>query len=83
MQALLDYKERQGQLVEKGTVEAGHAEAQELIRNDLVGTLPLRLAGELSGRTFHPAEVRVIVLKAVREIIRGWSKAGIPAGEEA
>lgn len=79
MQALLDYRVRQGQLVEIAEVEAGHAEARELIRNDLIGTLPLRLAGELSGRVFDPAGVRTVVLAAVREIIRGWSKAGIPA----
>lgn len=81
MQALLDYKVRQGQLVEIAEVEAGHAEARELIRNDLIGTLPMRLAGEFGGKTLTQAEVRVVVLTAVREIIRGWNKAGIPAGD--
>ena len=79
MHALLDYKTRLGQLLEAADVEAGHAEMREIIRNDLIGSLPLRLATELSGRVFQPAEVRAIVLGVVRDVIRGWQKAGIPA----
>ncbi len=82
MQAMLDYKVRQGELVEKAAVEAGHAEMREIVRNDLIGTLPLRLAGDLSGRAHTPAEVRARVLAVVRDIIRGWTKAGIPAEAE-
>lgn len=78
MQALLDLKVRKGELVEKSEVEAGHAEMRELIRNDLVGSLPMRLAGELSGRALDPAQVRAVVLNAVRDMIRGWAKADVP-----
>lgn len=78
MQAMLDLQVRKGELVEKSEVEAGHAEMRELIRNDLVGSLPLRLAGELSGRVFAPAQVRAIVLAGVRDMIRGWAKADVP-----
>jgi hypothetical protein len=79
MQSLLDLKVRQGQLVEKAQIEAGHAEMREIIRNDLIGTLPLRLANELSGQVFSAAQVRATVLTAVRDVIRGWAKAGMPA----
>ena len=81
MQALLDFRVRQGQLVEADAVETGHAEMREVIRNDLIGTLPLRLASELSGRTFTPQEVRAIVLTAVRDTIRSWGKGGVPIPE--
>ena len=79
MQALLDYRQRQGELVEIAEVEAGHAEMREIIRNDLIGTLPLRLAGQLAGKVRQPAEVRAVVLESIRDMIRGWVKAGIPA----
>lgn len=81
MQALLEYKVRKGQLLERADVEAGHAEMREIIRNDLVGSLPLRLANELSGRKHTPAQVRAIALAAVREMVRGWNKAGMPVDE--
>ncbi len=69
---------RRGELVEKSAVEAGHAEMREIIRNDLIGTLPLRLASGLAGRSWSAAEVRAAVLAAVREIIQSWAKGSIP-----
>jgi hypothetical protein len=84
MQCLLDLKARQGQVVEKAQVEAGHAEMREVIRSDLIGALPLRLANELSGRTaMQPHEVRAVVLAAIRDMIRGWAQADIPTPEES
>jgi hypothetical protein len=70
---------RRGDLVELADVEAGHAEMREVIRSDLIGALPLRLANELSGRAaMQPHEVRATVLAAVRDMIRGWAQADIP-----
>ena len=80
-QALLDLRQRQGELVERSEIEAGHAEMREVIRSDLLGTLPLRLASKMSGKTHTPAEVRAAVLEAVREILKTWHQAGTPVPE--
>lgn len=47
-------------------------EAAEMIQGDLYGTIPLALAGKLSGRVFTPAEVRIIVRAEVDAMVRGW-----------
>ena len=80
--ARLQNQVRRGELVEIAEVERGHVEMREIIRNDLIGTLPLRLAGQLAGKVRTPAEIRAIVLDAVRDMIRGWHKAGIPVQPE-
>jgi hypothetical protein len=81
MQAYLDWQVRRGELVERSEIDAGHAEMRELIRSDLLGTLPLRLAGDLGNRKRTPAAVREAVLVAIREQIRTWAKAGAPMPE--
>jgi hypothetical protein len=83
-QALLDLRQRQGELVEIGEVEAGHAEMREIIRADLLGTLPLRLAARLAERKQGSARVRETVLDVVREILKTWHQAGapVPDGDE-
>lgn len=75
------YLKEQGRLVDIEQVEAGHAEMREVIRSDLLGTLPLRVA-ELLADKIPAQEVRGIVLGAVREIINGWNKAGLPTPED-
>ncbi len=82
MQAQQEYRLRQGQLVERTEVEAGHAEMREVVRSDLLGTLPLRVADALAGKKMDAQGVRETVLKAVREILSAWHKAGIPSPEE-
>ena len=77
----LEYRKMKGELVEREQVEAGHAEMREIVRNDIIGSLPLRLATELGNRQLTPAEVRAVVLVAVRDMIQGWNKAGIPTPE--
>ena len=67
--------------MEIGEVEAGHAEMREVIRADLLGTLPLRLAGELADRKLKSAAVREIVLTAIRDVLRTWHQAGAPVPE--
>ena len=80
-QALLDLRQRQGELVERAEIEAGNAEMREVIRSDLLGTLPLRVASALAGRTRTAAEIRAVVLVAVREILASWHQAGTPVPE--
>jgi hypothetical protein len=79
-QALLDYKVRKGELVEKSVVEAGHAEMREIIRADLFGAVPLRLANELGGKKLDAAQVRELVIRILSEVLRGWEKTGMPVG---
>jgi hypothetical protein len=65
--------------------EAAAAETASIIGSDLFGTLPLELAGRLSGRVFTPAEARLIVRAAVDSMVRAWirgervSASSIPA----
>jgi hypothetical protein len=51
-------------------------ETAELIQSDLYGTIPLALAGKLSGRVFTPQEVRLIVRAEVDAAVREWVKGG-------
>lgn len=80
-QALLDLRVRQGELVERSEVEAGHAEMREVVRSDLLGTLPLRLASRMADKAYTSTEIRAIVLDAVREILKTWHQAGTPVPE--
>ena len=80
-QALLDLRQRQGELVERAEIDAGNAEMREVIRSDLLGTLPLRVASALAGRSRTAAEIRAVVLVAVREILEAWHQAGTPVPE--
>lgn len=71
---------RRGELVEQSEVEAGHAEMREVLRSDLLGVLPTRLAEELSNKPgMTPQQVREAVLRQVRDMLAVWSKAGMPA----
>ena len=52
--------------------EAAASETASIIQSDIYGTLPLELAGKLSGRIFTPAEVRLAVRASVDTMVRGW-----------
>jgi len=52
--------------------EAASQQTAEVIQGDLYGTIPLALAGKLSGRVFTPAEVRNIVRAEVDAAVRCW-----------
>ena len=52
--------------------EAAAQETAEIIQGDLYGTIPLALAGKLSGKVFTPAEVRNIVRAEVDSAVRAW-----------
>ena len=80
-QALLDLRQRQGELVERAQIDAGNSEMREVIRSDLLGTLPLRVASALAGRSRTAAEIRAVVRVAVREILVAWHQAGPPVPE--
>ena len=54
--------------------EAIAMQTAEIIQADLYGTVPLALAGKLSGRVFTPAEVRQIVRAEMDSVIREWVK---------
>lgn len=81
LQAYLDYQTRRGELVELREVEAGHAEMREVIKADLLGALPLRMAALMAGKKLQAHEVRSTALKAVNEMLRRWHKASIPVPE--
>ena len=74
----LENQKRRGELLERREVEKAHAEMVEVLRSDLVGALPLRLAGEMSGRKMTPQEVRAAVLAAVNDMLASWTDAEIP-----
>lgn len=78
-----EYMVRKGQLLEVAQVEAGNADMREVIRADLLGTLPLRLAAELAGKTLDAAGVRALALGVVRELLTNWHKAGANVEEGA
>ena len=69
---------REGELCERTDVEAAHAEMREVLRSDLLGALPLRLAGELADRKQSAPQVRAVVLRAVNAMVASWSDAGVP-----
>lgn len=54
--------------------EAAAQETAEIIQGDLYGTIPLALAGKLSGRIFTPAEVRAIIRAEIDAAVREWVK---------
>lgn len=54
--------------------EAAAQETAEVIQGDLYGTIPLALAGKLSGRVFTPAEVRAIIRAEIDSAVREWVK---------
>ena len=54
--------------------EAAAQETAEVIQGDLYGTIPLALAGKLSGRVFTPAEVRAIIRAEIDAAVREWVK---------
>ena len=65
----------------KEEAEARDQDTRELVQADLYSTLPLSLAGKLSGRVFNPGEVRQIVRAEVDVIVREWRKGErIPDG---
>ena len=65
----------------KEDAEARDQDTRELIQADLYSTVPLSLAGKLSGKIFTPAEVRLIVRNEIDIIIRQWRKGErIPEG---
>ncbi len=77
--AAIELQKAHGELVLVSEVDAGHAEMRDVIRSDLLGTLPLRIAGQLAGRgPLDAREIREAVLVAVREIIAGWAAGGLP-----
>lgn len=78
LQALQVLRTRKGQLVERAEIDKAHAEMVEVLRSDLIGALPLTLAGALSGQKFTPQQVRQAVLDAVNGMIRSWADAEIP-----
>jgi hypothetical protein len=71
-----EYMVRKGQLLEVAQVEAGNADLREVIRADLLGTLPLRLASDLAGKKLDAPKVRALVLNVIRELLTNWHKAG-------
>jgi len=68
-------------LVALSEVEAAHAEMREVIKADLLGALPLRMAALMAGKKLQAHEVRSTALKAVNEMLRRWHKASIPTPE--
>ena len=54
--------------------EAAAQETAEVIQGDLYGTIPLALAGKLSGRVFTPADVRAIIRAEIDAAVREWVK---------
>ena len=60
----------------KEEAEATAQQVAETIQSDLFGTLPLELAGKLSGRVFTPYEVRAVVRSAVDGMVRAWIRGG-------
>lgn len=82
LQALQEYKIRQKELLVATDVEAGHAEMREVIRADLLGTLPLRVSLALADKALPAREVRAVVLDAVRDVLASWRAGGMPAPEQ-
>lgn len=76
--ASLDLAKQRGELVNRADVEAGHAEMREVIRADLLGTLPLRVSLALADKALPAREVRAVVLDAVREVLASWHAGGLP-----
>ena len=60
----------------RADAEQAARETAEIIQSDLYGTIPLALAGKLSGRAFTPGEVRAIVRMEIDSAVRNWVKGG-------
>ena len=58
----------------RADAEQAARETAEIIQSDLYGTIPLALAGKLSGRAFTPGEVRAIVRDEVDSAVKNWVK---------
>jgi hypothetical protein len=58
----------------RADAEQAARETAEIIAADLYGTIPLALAGKLSGRAFTPGEVRAIVRAEVDSAVKNWVK---------
>ena len=54
--------------------ETAAQETAEIIQADLYGTLPLALAGKLSGRAFTAPEIRIIIRNEIDGMVRQWVK---------
>lgn len=54
--------------------ESAAQETAETIQSDLYSTLPLALAGKLSGRIFTAPEVRLIIRNEIDGMVRQWVK---------
>lgn len=84
LQVHQEYLVRKGQLVEIERVRAGHAEMQEVIRADLLGTLVQRLVAEFADKPTMSAQgVREVALNVVRELLSSWHKAGAVEDSDA
>ena len=70
----LEYRREEEKWQTREEAEAIAQETAEIIQGDLYGTVPLALAGKLSGRVFTPAEVRQIVRAEMDGVIREWVK---------
>lgn len=81
MQANVELRKKRGELYEKDEIDKTHAEMVEVMRRDLLGTLPLRLSRMLSSRKLTPAQVRVLALEAINETIAGWRASEFPTPE--
>jgi hypothetical protein len=70
----LEYKREVEKWRTREEAEAIDQETAEIIQGDLYVTLPLSLAGKLSGRSFTPAEVIQVTRAEVDGLVRQWIK---------
>jgi len=68
----LEFKRETEHWQTREAAEQAAQETAEIIQSDLYATLPLSLAGKLSGRVFTPAEVRQVIRDAVDLMVRSW-----------
>lgn len=69
-----DLKKEQEHWQTREQAEAAAQETAEIIQSDLYGTIPLALAGKLSGKIFTAQEVRVIIRDEIDLAVRQWVK---------
>lgn len=79
--AALELAKQRGDLVPRADVAAGHSEMREMVRKDMLGTLPLKLGFALADKAIPAREVREVALGIVREVLRGWAAGGVPVPE--
>lgn len=82
MQAWVEYHTTQGQLMSRSEVESREKAQVEVFRNDLLGTLPARLAGTFAGKAVGYADAMHLVRAEVRLMILAWSQGGASVPEE-